>query len=36
LYADISRARAELSWQPRIDLPSGLRGMAEWARAVVV
>jgi len=36
LFADISRARAELGWQPGIDLPGGLRGMAEWARAVVV
>jgi UDP-glucose 4-epimerase len=32
LYADISRARADLDWKPRVDLASGLRGMAAWAR----
>ena len=29
----IARARAELGWEPRVDLDEGLRRCAEWARA---
>jgi UDP-glucuronate 4-epimerase len=32
-YADISRAKAELSWEPRIGLLDGLRTVVEWVRA---
>ncbi|MBI4348179.1 MAG: NAD-dependent epimerase/dehydratase family protein [Elusimicrobia bacterium] len=33
LYADITRARAELGWQPKTALEDGLKAMAEWAGA---
>ena len=33
LYADISRARADFGWQPKIGLSDGLRDMAAWAAA---
>ena len=32
-YADISRARTELGFAPRIELAEGLRRMVAWARA---
>jgi len=32
-YADISRAKGELSWEPRIGLPDGLRTVVDWVRA---
>jgi len=32
IYADISRARAELGWEPRIALRDGVAGFIEWAR----
>lgn len=32
-WADISQARALLSWSPQIDLESGLRETIHWARA---
>jgi UDP-glucose 4-epimerase len=31
-FADISRARRELGWEPRVDLPEGLRRMVAWAQ----
>ncbi|MBN1845500.1 MAG: GDP-mannose 4,6-dehydratase [Sedimentisphaerales bacterium] len=31
-YADISRAQAELGYDPRTDLPEGLRRFVEWLR----
>jgi UDP-glucose 4-epimerase len=33
LYADISQVKAHLGWEPRTDLPDGLRAMAQWARS---
>lgn len=33
LYADISRIQSDLGFVPRVDLPTGLRRMVEWARA---
>ena len=32
IYADISRARAALGWEPRIALRDGVAGFVEWAR----
>ncbi|MEO6392407.1 MAG: NAD(P)-dependent oxidoreductase [Pyrinomonadaceae bacterium] len=31
-WADISRARELLNWEPRVDLATGLRATIEWAR----
>ena len=31
-YADISRARDELGWKPRVDLATGLGTVLEWVR----
>jgi len=31
-FADVSRARDELGWQPRISLPAGLRSVLDWVR----
>jgi UDP-glucuronate 4-epimerase len=31
-FADISRARRELAWEPRIDLRDGLASVVEWVR----
>jgi UDP-glucose 4-epimerase len=33
IYADISRIRSELGWEPRVDLATGLKRMVTWARA---
>lgn len=33
LYADISRAKVDLAWEPRTELPDGLRAMVQWARS---
>jgi nucleoside-diphosphate-sugar epimerase len=32
IYADISRARGALGWEPRIALRDGVAGFVEWAR----
>ena len=32
-FADLSRARTELGWEPRIPLREGLRSVLEWAKA---
>jgi nucleoside-diphosphate-sugar epimerase len=32
-WADISRAREFLGWEPRVDLPAGLEWTIRWARA---
>jgi len=32
IYADISRARAALGWEPRVTLRDGVAGFVEWAR----
>jgi len=32
-FADISRAREELGWQPQVDLVAGLKGVVAWLRA---
>jgi UDP-glucuronate 4-epimerase len=32
-FAHIARARAELEWEPRVELREGLRSVAEWVRA---
>jgi UDP-glucuronate 4-epimerase len=32
-FADISRARAELGWQPRLSLEEGLATVVEWLKA---
>ena len=32
LFADVSRAAAELNWKPNIKLSDGLRRMVDWAR----
>jgi UDP-glucose 4-epimerase len=32
LYADVSRAKAELGFSPRVKLDAGLASMAKWAR----
>ena len=32
-FADISRARDELKWQPRVTLEEGLRTVVDWVRA---
>ena len=29
-WADISKARALLDWEPRVDLETGIRGVVEW------
>lgn len=31
--ADISKAREQLGWQPRVELGDGLRELADWARS---
>jgi UDP-glucuronate 4-epimerase len=31
-FADISRAREELGWQPQVDLVAGLKGVVAWLR----
>ncbi len=33
IYADITRAREVLGWEPRVSLEEGLREVVEWARA---
>lgn len=35
IYADISKIRRDLGFEPQVDLKSGLREMAAWARSVV-
>jgi UDP-glucuronate 4-epimerase len=32
-FADITRARTELSWEPRIKLEEGLATVVQWLRA---
>jgi UDP-glucuronate 4-epimerase len=32
-YADVSRARVELGWEPRITLRDGLATVVDWVRA---
>lgn len=32
-HCDISRAKRELGWQPKVGLEEGIRATAEWARA---
>jgi UDP-glucose 4-epimerase len=32
IYADITRIRSELGWEPRVELAGGLRLMVDWAR----
>lgn len=34
IYADISRIRSELKWEPQVDLASGLQRTVSWARAL--
>lgn len=34
--ADISRAKAHLGWEPRVDVDEGLRRLAEWSRTVAL
>jgi UDP-glucuronate 4-epimerase len=31
-FADITRARAELGWEPRVALPDGLKSVIAWVR----
>jgi UDP-glucuronate 4-epimerase len=31
-YADVTRARAELGWEPRISLREGLKTVVAWVR----
>ena len=31
-FADISRARAELGWEPRVSLADGLKSVVDWVR----
>jgi len=33
-YADTSRARADLGFQPSVDLETGLRAMFTWMEAI--
>ena len=32
-FADISRAREELRWEPRVKLTAGLATVVDWVRA---
>ena len=32
-FADISRAKTELGWEPRVSLDEGLRSVVRWLRA---
>ena len=34
IYADTISLSKEVGWQPQIDLPEGLRRMADWAKAL--
>ena len=36
VVADVSRARQELSWQPRVGLSEGLRETVRWTKAQLI